>query len=47
MYEVTQSERDMYKQTGSVKRGYIDIIPLSDTEETITLDEYDIKDFTI
>lgn len=47
MYEVTQSERDMYKQTGSVKRGYIDIIPLSDTEETIILDEYDIKDFTI
>lgn len=47
MYDVTQAEKDAYKQNGSVKRGYINIIPLSDMEETITLNEYDIKDFTI
>lgn len=47
MYDVTQAEKDAYKQDGSVKRGYINIIPLSDTEEIITLNEYDIKDFTI
>lgn len=46
MYNVTQAEKEMYKQTGSVKRGYINIIPLSD-EEVITLDEYNLKDFTI
>lgn len=46
MYNVTQSEKDAYRQTGSVKRGYINIVPLSD-EEPITLDEYSLKSFTI
>jgi len=46
LYTVTQEERDAYKDNGSVKRGYISIIPLSD-EEPIILNEYDLKDFTI
>ena len=47
MYVVTQEEIDAYKDNGSVKRGYISIIPLSDEEDEIKLDEYDLKSFTV
>lgn len=48
MYIITEAEKQAYKQSGSVKRAYISIVPLSDDEEPIILDDNEyIKDFSI
>lgn len=46
MYEVTEQVKNDFKSTGTVKRGYIRLIPLSNEEETI-FDESSIKQFRI
>lgn len=51
MYTVTQAEKDMYKQTGSVKRGYINIVPLTrditydEIDESIEYSDYDTETY--
>lgn len=47
MYIVTDEEKQSYKSSGTIKRGYISIVPLSNEEEIILDDENSIKDFTI
>lgn len=47
MYIVTDEEKQSYKSSGTIKRGYISIVPLSNEEEIILDDENNIKDFTI
>lgn len=47
MYIVTDEEKQSYKSSGAIKRGYISIVPLSNEEEIILDDENNIKDFTI
>lgn len=47
MYIVTDKEKQSYKSSGAIKRGYISIVPLSNEEEIILDDENNIKDFTI
>lgn len=48
MYTVTDQEKEAYKQNGSVKRGYISVVPLSEYEEEVKLDDVNyIKSFTI
>lgn len=46
MLEISQNIKDLFNQSGSIKRGYLQIVPLSN-EEPITLDEDYIKSFTI
>lgn len=48
MYTVTDQEKEAYKQDGSIKRGYISVVPLSEYEEEVTLDDVKyLKSFTI
>ena len=46
MLEISQNIKDLFNQSGSIKRGYLQIVPLSN-EEPIILDEDCIKSFTI
>lgn len=46
MYNVTQETKDLFKSVGSVKRGYLSIIPLSNEEEEI-IDESKLEYFEI
>ena len=46
MYSVTQTVKDLFNSVGSVKRGYLSIIPLSN-EETEVIDESQLEYFEI
>lgn len=46
MYDISQNTKDLFNQSGSIKRGYLQVVPLSN-EEPIILDEDYIKSFTI
>ena len=46
MYNVTQEVKDLFKSVGSIKRGYLSVIPLSDEEAEI-IDESKLEYFEI
>ena len=46
MYNVTQEIKDLFNSKGSIKRGYLSIVPLSNEESEI-IDESKIKSFEI
>lgn len=46
MYNVSQEAKDLFKSVGSIKRGYLSVIPLSNEEEEI-IDESNLEYFEI
>lgn len=46
MYNVTQTVKDLFNSVGSIKRGYLSIVPLSNEEEEI-IDESNLEYFEI
>lgn len=47
MQNVPESLKSKFREKGTIKRGYIKVVPLNDTEEEIIFTDKDIKDFTI
>ena len=46
MYNVSQTTKDLFNSVGSIKRGYLSIVPLSNEGEEI-IDESQLESFEI